>query len=335
VVPTPVNARPTEDAVRVALVGAGSVARRHAGVLSDLGASVVAVADPDERVARELAARHGAPVFATAEHALDAVEVDAVYICVPHFAHGDPERAALGRGLPLFVEKPLAADLGTAEELAREVVAAGVPTGTGYHWRCLDVLPRALELLDGQEAVLATGAWVGARPPVAWWSRRDLGGGQVIEQLTHLLDLARFLLGPADAVHASSVRRTADEDGVEDATAATVRFRSGAVATFATSCVLDAPHEAALRVVAPRVAMTVTEDGLTVQGPGGTTTQPVAEDPRIAVDRDFLDFVRGRRSAAIAPYADVLESHRLACAIEHSARTGESITLDRPPGGDR
>jgi predicted dehydrogenase len=331
------------DSVRVALVGAGAVARRHAEVLTGLGAEVVAVADPVEAAAAELAAACGARAFASADEALATAPVDAVYICVPPFAHGEPERAALRHGLPMFVEKPLAVDLATAEQVAREITSAGVVTGTGYHWRCLDTLPRARSLLQHQHAVLATGAWVGSRPPPPWWSRRSQGGGQVVEQLTHLLDLARVLLGEPTEVHATSVRLPGSGtdavelgDAVEDATAATVRFSSGAVATFATSCVLDAPHDASLRLVAPGVALTITEGALTVSGDGRSqdSTYHVQDEPRIAVDRDFLEVVRGERRVTVAPYEDVLGTHRLGCAITAAAQAHGSIRLGHDPPSD-
>jgi predicted dehydrogenase len=101
--------------------------------------------------------------------ALDAVRADAVYVCVPPFAHGPAERLVLDRGLPLFVEKPVALDVATADDIARRVAASGVVTGTGYHWRYLDVVERARTLLTDSPASLAAGYWLDKRPPVGWW----------------------------------------------------------------------------------------------------------------------------------------------------------------------
>ena len=325
---------PRGETVRVAVVGAGAVARRHAEVLTGLGARVEAIADPAEARARELADAYHAQAFESAGRALAAVDVDAGYVCVPPVAHGEPEREAL------------AVDLATAEQLAADIARAGVVTGTGYHWRCLDTLPRTRDLLRGAPAVLATGTWVGSRPPPPWWSQRSLGGGQVVEQLTHLLDLARVLLGEPEVVHATAVRRVGDQladpsdpddasDAVDDATAATVRFTSGAVATFATSSVLDARHDVSLRLVAPGVALTLTEESLHVTGRGEQVTWPTQEDPRVAVDRDFLEVVRGERPATVAPYDDALATHRLGCAITLAARTGRSVRFDEPPWSGR
>ena len=106
---------------------------------------------------------------------------------MPPFAHGDPEEAVLAAGLPFFVEKPLAADLPTAERVARAVSDAGLPTATGYHWRHLDTVDRARAALAGAAVRLVQARWWGtprrrrggsgrtrpvarssSRPPTCW-----------------------------------------------------------------------------------------------------------------------------------------------------------------------
>lgn len=317
---------------RVLIVGAGGVGRRHAGVLAGLeGVEVAGVVDPVTALAESLAAEHDAPSYADVEGALDHVDPDAVYVCVPPFAHGEPERAALDRGLPIFVEKPVALDPATAEEIAHRVEKAGVVTGTGYHWRCLDVLPRAQALLAERPAVSASGYWLDKRPPVAWWARGDRSGGQVVEQLTHVLDLARALLGDAQEVYAAGGRLSPspspDWGDIDDATAATVRFASGAVATFSATSLLAAKHRASLTTYSLGLAMEVSETGLAVDRGDGRQEHPAAEDPRVTVDREFIEAVRGQRSATRTPYGDALESHRLACAVAQSAREGRAVRL--------
>lgn len=311
---------------RVAVVGAGSVARRHVGVLTGLpGVSVVAVADPAPGAAETLAGQCGARAFADAEEALDAVEVDAVYVCVPPFAHGAAEEAALARGLPLFVEKPLAADLATAEQLEKRVDAAGVVTGTGYHWRCLDVLGEVRRRLEERPPLLATAYWLDKRPPVPWWGWQMRSGGQVVEQATHVLDLARLLLGEAVEVYAAAARGAAARDGeVDDATAATVRFSSGAVATVAATSVLGAKHRAALHTVSPGQVLEISETGLVVLDEAGRREVAVRTDPRVTVDEEFVAAVRGEREGTRVPYSEALRTHRLACALAASAATGRT-----------
>jgi predicted dehydrogenase len=319
--------------VRIAVFGAGSVGARHVSVLSGFDdARVVAVADPVAAVADRLAADCGAASYADPNLLLDAERVDAVYVCVPPYAHGPVERAALDRGLPLFVEKPVAADLETAEDLAARVAAAGVVTGTGYHWRCLDIMARARELLAERPARLALGYWLDKVPPPAWWSSRSRSGGQVVEQATHVLDLARVLLGEVESVYAATGRTQlawADrpEADVDDVTAATLRFAGGAVGTLAATCLLPRLHRAAVHTVSPGLALEVSDRELVVDTGGEPQRYRPEVDPRVLVDREFLDAVQGRRDGTRTPYAEAVATHRVGCAVTRSAATGRPVRL--------
>jgi predicted dehydrogenase len=326
--------------IRITLVGAGSVARRHVDVLTGLGGvEVVGVHDPFALAAEQLARDCGATAHDSVEQALDAGRPDAVYICVPPFAHGAPEKEVVARGLPFFVEKPLGADLPVAEEVGRLVEEAGLVTGTGYHWRCLDTVDRTRERLAASPPLLAAGYWLDKRPPVTWWSRQDRSGGQVVEQLTHVLDLARVLLGEAEEVYAAGARRAADPDDdgaqgdVDDATAATVRFARGVVATFTATSLLRAKRHAGLDVFGPGFVAELTETALVLDDGTERTTFEPSEDPRVTVDREFLEAVRGERAATRAPYAEALATHRLGCAIAASARSGRPVGLGPAPAG--
>lgn len=325
--------------VKVALVGAGSVGQRHVRTLKHLGVRITSVTDTHpaaaEQVARELDVR----AFTDPENALDLTDADAVYVCVPPFAHGSGERAALSRNLPLFVEKPVGLGRETAEEIGVLVEAAGVITGTGYHWRCADTMEHARDLLAEAPALLANGYWLDKRPPVPWWGRVDRSGGQVVEQLTHVLDAARFLLGDVVEVYAAGIRRAAETgtqtagrasretDDVDDATAATLRFASGAVATMAATSVLATKHRAALHTVSRGLYLEVSEAGLSSFSGTSRTDLESAEDPRVTVDREFIEAVLGERETTRTPYAEALSSHRLGCAITESARLGLPVKL--------
>ena len=323
--------------LRVVMVGAGGVAHRHVSVLSGLdGVQVAAVADPDAEAAGRLAQLCGAGAFTSAAAALDAVRADAVYVCVPPFAHGPAERLVLDRGLPLFVEKPVALDVATADDIARRVAASGVVTGTGYHWRYLDVVERARTLLTDSPASLAAGYWLDKRPPVGWWAHLDRSGGQVVEQLTHVLDLARLLFGEATEVYAAGRRvgRTgaggdpmSDVGDIDDATAATVRFASGTVATFAATSLLKAKHHAGLHAFGPGRVLEITETSLAVDEGTGPLVHEAVADAKVALDADFVAVVRGEREQTRAPYGQAVRSHHLACAVARSAAEGVPVRL--------
>ncbi len=316
--------------IRVGLVGAGGVGARHARVLSGFeDVELTGIWDADEGAAAALAADVGAPVASGLAPLLDS-RPDAVWLCVPPFAHGDLELAVVRAGLPLFVEKPLSADLEVAERVARAVAAAGLPTATGYHWRHLDTVVRARDALAGAAVRLVDARWWGTTPPPAWWSRADRSGGQVVEQATHVLDLLRVLAGEVDEVVGSAAPSTREGRDVPDATAAVLRLASGAVGTVSTSCVLPAPTAAGLEVVADGTWVHLTETALRVRTRDGDEDTAPTVDPRTAVDRAFVDVVAGRPAPpGLVDVAEALATHRLACAIAEATRTGATVRVGR------
>ena len=200
--------------VRIGMVGAGAVAARHVRTLLAMdGVEVAGVADPALERARELAGQAGAPAYPNHMELLEAERPDAVYICVPPFAHGAPELAVIDAGLPMFVEKPVAIDQETAATIAARLAERPVLTCTGYHWRWLDIFDRAVELLADRPPRLVQCFWLDKVPPPLWWPRRDGSGGQVIEQTTHVLDTARALAGEVTEVHAFGARATTSPPG--------------------------------------------------------------------------------------------------------------------------
>lgn len=318
----------------VAMIGAGSVASRHARVLSQIrGVSVAAVADPSLEAARTLADQAGARAFADPAEAMDLDGIDAVYVCVPPFAHGSIEHAAVKRELPLFVEKPVGRDLDLAARLVVDIESAGLVTGTGYHWRCLDTLPLARQALADSPPLMATGAWLDKRPPVGWWGRWSGSGGQVIEQLTHLLDLARVLLGEPVQVFArgSHTAEAPDPDDIHDATVATVVFETGTVASFTATSALTAKQRASLEVISPGLRLEFAEERLVVDRAGTPTWMTPGNDPRVGIDQDFIAAVRGETEGTCAPYAEAYATHRLGYAITLSAVEGRPIEMAEIP----
>jgi myo-inositol 2-dehydrogenase/D-chiro-inositol 1-dehydrogenase len=168
--------------IRIGLVGAGFIGGRHLDSLTAQdGVRVVAVADPQADRALQLASRAEASLYLRWEDLLDTEELDALYVCVPPYGHGPLEDAAIDRRLPLFVEKPLAGDLATAERLAARIEAAGLLTSVGYHWRYLDTLEQARDLLADAPARMVLGAWLDKAPRVEWWARQAQSGGQTVE----------------------------------------------------------------------------------------------------------------------------------------------------------
>jgi predicted dehydrogenase len=284
---------------------------------------LVAATDVDPQRSAAFAAEFGLRAVPDLDALLEEA-VDAVYVCVPPFAHGLSEVSVAAAGVALFVEKPLAADEATAEWVSRRIRTSGVLTRVGHHWRCAEPVRKARELLAGRRVRLVSGAWLDKIPPVPWWPDRVRSGGPLVEQAVHVLDLARVLVGEVTEVHAASAG--ALPGGSEAATGALLCFAGGAVGTLGTANVLGGKHRAGLEIVADGLVVGVGEDWLEVRGTNGTRrTEYTAVAPRTAVDRAFVDALRGRpvppdRDAP--DHADALRSHRLACALARSVVSG-------------
>lgn len=320
------------DHIRLGFIGAGGIAHRHFGVLQTMpDVQVVAICDTDSARAQEAADRMGATAHEGHDAMLAAHDLDAVYICVPPFAHGAPERACIARGLPFFVEKPITLDVDLAVQIAAEVEQAGLITAVGYHWRYLDTMDEARTHLATNPAHLMQGFWIDQTPPPEWWWRADGSGGQVVEQATHVIDAARFLAGDVTEVFGLSARRDrADFPGltVPTATAATLRFASGAVANLSSTCLMRWSHRVGLHVFSDAMAIEITDHDLMVDVGQGRPVRQASGDPVWREDRDFVEAVMGRENRIRCDYAEALLTHQVALAVGRSAETGTLVRME-------
>jgi predicted dehydrogenase/glycosyltransferase involved in cell wall biosynthesis len=318
---------------RIGFIGAGNIARRHLAVLEGFeDVRIAALADADFGRAAEAAGRFGARAYRTHRDMLDGEVLDGVYLCVPPFAHGEPEQDLLMRAIPFFVEKPLSIDFDVALEIGRQIAREGLITGVGYHWRYLETIDEARQLLAGNPPHFLSGYWLDQTPPPQWWWRRNQSGGQMIEQATHVIDLMRLLAGDVVQVFGFATHRPRqDYPGLDIATASTasLRFASGAIGNIGATCLLRWGHRIGLHVFADRLAIELTERDIMVDVGCGRPLRHAKGDPVWLEDRDFIDAVRGGENRIRCPYQEALETHRVACAVARSADTGVPVWLDQ------
>src|SRR6185295_14817169 len=146
--PVPVHAVPGA-VVRIGVIGAGAIARRHIDVLERReGVSVAAVCDTDAARASALADRMGATAHTDWAEML-GTELDAVFVCTPPVVHAPPAIAAFQRGLAVYLEKPLARDADDGAAIVEAWRSTGAVCGVGYQWRSLDVVAELRALRGG------------------------------------------------------------------------------------------------------------------------------------------------------------------------------------------
>ncbi|GLS30775.1 Predicted dehydrogenase [Mesorhizobium albiziae] len=319
--------------LRIGFIGAGGIAARHVGVLSGMeDITIVGVADPDFARAADLAGRLGGRAYNFHADLIAMESLDAIYICIPPFAHGEVEAAVIAAGLPFFVEKPLSLNIASAECIAQQVKERGIITAVGYHWRYLDIVEEARGLLEGNPAALVVGHWLDRTPPPQWWWHQDSSGGQIVEQATHIIDLARHLVGEVVEVYAQGAQTAPRSDflglDIATATAATLRFASGTVATLSATCLLGWGHRTGIHLYCDGMAIELSDREIMVDVGRGRPVRHAQGDPVEREDRDFLDAVRGLPNRIRSPYGEALNTHRVALAIAQSVLSGLPVSIE-------
>lgn len=324
-------------AVRIGFIGTGGIAGAHRRALAQIpNAKMVAFCDTDAQRAESAAAEHGGQAYTDYRTMLAESELDAVYLCLPPFAHGEFEMAVIEAGLPFFIEKPVDVDLARARATLAAAEAKGLVTGVGYHWRHYDTVDWLREQIGGQAVGLALGYWNGGTPGVWWWRKWATSGGQMVEQCTHIIDLARYFMGEVKSVYCAynTYRMHREMDGFEvaDAGTATLTFQSGAVAQITTTCALSGWGMVGLELHFGGARAWLSGGKLTVHG-GAWKDAPIDRDaavnPTVREDQFFIDAVEGSGDPALirAPYAEAVKSLEVSLAMNESAATGGVVTL--------
>jgi predicted dehydrogenase len=225
----------------IGIVGAGGIFEQHASALLELSdrARIVALCDVDEQRLDSAAARHGIGVTCRAHDELvERADVDVVIVCTPPSLHEHAVVDALAAGKHVICEKPLAHTLQSADRIIDADRTLPGSLSVVYQFRYLPAVRRALWLRDrGLLGSLLSGRFYrfarfrrpGKPMRAQWWGRWDVaGGGTVMTQLIHELDLMCLLFGSPERVWAV-VDTLSESIESEDVCAATVRFHGGAV----------------------------------------------------------------------------------------------------------
>ena len=321
-------------AVRVGFVGVGGAAQIHLRNLETIGAAVAGVCDVNGEAAESAARRYsGCRAFDDHHAMLDALQLDAVYVCLPPGEHVGQEIDAANRGCALFVEKPVGLDEAWVNETVGVVARTGVITSVGYNWRYLDVVDAARRELAGHAVGLAVGYWIGGLPGSPWWRARARSGGQVVEQTTHIFDLCRTLVGEVATVAAGASRgQFADTAGydVDDASAATLVFRNGSIGAIVSSDLAPRGfHNAGLHLFSRDLVVEISSTKLRVSRPGRVEETAAAGNAYLSEDRAFVSAVAtGDRSGIRCDYADGAGTLRLTLAVNRALETGQTVALE-------
>jgi len=321
-------------------VGCGGIAKAHMKALAqDPNVEIKAFTDVVPTRAEEVAKDYGAPsaqVFAEARIMFEKISLDAVYFCLPPFAHG-AELEAVRREIPFFVEKPIDLFLDRAVKIANAVEKKKLLTSVGYMNRYRKGVNKVRQILEEDPAILILGGWVGGAPTgETWWIYKEKSGGQFHEQVTHTVDLARYLCGEITEVYALSARGlnrgTPKNYNLEDASVVNMRFANGGVGNLWASCSSNGGGGGInLSIYANQNTALFTgwEHSLRlIRKEAAPEDIPGEQDIFGIEDAVFVQAVqKGDFSMIMCPYSEGLGTLRATLAANMSMETGKPITI--------
>ena len=228
---------------RAAIVGWGDVAIIHYEAIQAIeGVDLVGIVDTDADRRAQAAGTIGVPTFATVDELVDAVAPDVVHVTTPHHQHITPTLEVMARGVHVIQEKPLAASIDDGQRLVDAMADAPVKVGICFQNRYNVSSQELRRLLDSGEL----GAIHGAYASVVWtrtadyyqakpWrgSREESGGGLLINQAIHTLDLVQWFMGDVtDIAGHVATNKFADVIEVEDTAEMLLTHESGLKTSF-------------------------------------------------------------------------------------------------------
>jgi len=343
--------------MKVLMIGCGMVAQTHVLALRDaacdarlmgvLGRTAATV----EAFCAGAAERLGYPVqpFTTMEAALAAAP-DMALVITPPDARRDYAKALAGAGIPTLMEKPMERTLDAAKAVIDCYAQAGVPLGLCFQHRTREAARVLKTRLDSG----ALGDVVHVEMRVPWWRdqtyydapgrgtyARD-GGGVMINQAIHSLDLALWLAGPVAHVQAMMRTSPLHRMEAEDIASGLFGFASGATGLLSATTAAYPGGPETITIITTKAHVRLTGDHLRIDwlsgeaeniGPTDATGTGGGADPMAfthawhqAVLEDFAQAVK-TDCPPIAPPPDALHVHAVIAAMEAAARTHARVEV--------
>ncbi len=333
--------------VRYGLVGCGAIFPTHADALARIeGAQLVGVFDSVRDKACQGAERYGCHAAGTLEELFG--QCDAVIVCTPSGLHSEIGMQAAQAGKHVLVEKPIDTTLAKAQALVDAAKSAGVKLGTISQHRFAASVQRTRQAAQNGELgqLLSGDAYIKwyrsaeyySRPVKGSWGGE--GGGALMNQAIHQVDLLRWFVGPVASVFGMWQLGALHKIESEDIVTAVLRYANGATGTIQAATALWPGYPERVELHGTKGTAIITGDRLTtwdVQDDAGeapplsTNVASGASDPMAIslepFERQFLDFGEAvkAKSRPLVSGDDGLEALALVDAVYRSCRSGQPV----------
>lgn len=334
----------------MAVIGAGMAFKPHALSLLDLAdrVDVIGVFSRSEARRSDVATAYGFATSDSMERLVTDDRVECVLILTPAHAHLDAVTLAAGAGKHILLEKPIEISSARAAEVVVAAEQARVKLGVTLHYRTR----KNARHLAGLIAEGALGELVTASASIRWWRTQGYydepgrgtlardGGGVLITQAIHALDLFMSLTGPIEAVTSMTATSRAHRMECEDIACAAVRFVNGAIGSIDATTASFPGFPERLELVFDKATALFEGETLTLyrhdgshehrsagsSHGGGADPMAYTHEHHRAVIEDFLDALEHDR-APLIPGREALNVHHLVDALLRSSASGKTETI--------
>jgi UDP-N-acetyl-2-amino-2-deoxyglucuronate dehydrogenase len=340
------------------LIGAGAIASFHAqAVAASSGGRLIGVVSRRPASAAAFAKLHDIPYAGSdVDGLLKQPGLDAVCITTPSALHLEPALQAIRAGKHLMIEKPLDATVEGTDQILREAEKAGVRVGSIFQARFGDAaraLKAAVDAGRFGRMVLASCyvKWNRTAEYYSGWKGRlsEDGGGALINQAIHGVDLLQWFAGMPAEVFAWTTRRVHSIES-EDTCVAALKFGSGAFGTIETSTALWPGFARRIEICGENGSAVLEDDDIArwefktplpeddrlratresgSMGSGAAAPMAIRNEGHVRQIQDFIDGIRERRPFFVEG-REARKAVALVRAIYESASSGKSVRLTAP-----
>jgi predicted dehydrogenase len=329
--------------LRTAILGCGSFANRHAQNLIALSDEIelAAFCDHHDLNAREFSEKYTtgkASIFTDPQEMFEQAGLDLLVICLPPFAHTNEVELAAQHGVHILIEKPIALSSEHAWRMVEAAEKTEVKTQVGFMFRFGAAVERLKALIAYEETGplgLMSARYFCNSLHARWWRDRSKSGGQLVEQIIHMVDLMRYLLGDAVSVYSRQenlFHRDVADYSVEDVSATIFGFQGGAIGViYATNGAIPGKWINDYRLVSQKLTAEFSNANnaslyFTAETPVRTETIQSERNMHLAELQDLLTAIRTDGQTR-TPLREGAKSLDLALAATRSAETHQEVSL--------
>ncbi|BBI35629.1 Gfo/Idh/MocA family protein [Cohnella abietis] len=321
--------------VNIGFVGVGEMAEHHIKKIQNIShAKVTSIYDLNQSRSKEIANKYGALSYESVEQMLDSKQVDALYICTPPFTRDNSiEELAASKGIHLLAEKPLGLELTSVRRREKVILESGIIHSSGYCLRYLDIVQRAKGYLETKQIDLIMARRLGGIPPLTWWNKIELSGGQLVEQSTHQLDLIRYLAGDFQEVHAiheqRSIHKADPQATAYDVGTVSFVLKSGTVGNITSTCLAKYVGSNTVEFYGEDFYLKI--DGMTLHIVDNEqdVTLTSQDDFYLLQAQTFIEAIRQKnQDLVLCSYSEAAVTLEVTLAANESAILGHTVRLD-------